>query len=383
MIRYDYFTRRQALEWQGRTAVDSADPLTDIHAGYFTYCDPEQLVGIGAWDGERMVGRNLFFHCPIAVTGSYVECVVTNNLFVAPLYRPKGIGTYLKMYVLKLGYPQISSGVSPSMQKVYDAWSAYRRIDAAKTYSVAADAFGVLRVARIAAERNDTGNDGARDGSVARGAFERTRASLRLMLNARQPVRVLDPDAAIGALDTVLLSARRPIQVPWNRLVLRDALRGRHGRMSAWIIELPGGRLQFVSAYRKDRQVRTIGSRQTMMTELLFNEAWPPAEDDEVALACIAFVLRQARQLGASVVQVDAMTPALARICEKFGFDCFYRKRVYIAPNTRDVDLAAILSDPSNWWCRGINENEFEEIALPRAGCKDFSEMIPAPATSA
>ncbi|MCC6201493.1 MAG: hypothetical protein IT494_00635 [Gammaproteobacteria bacterium] len=284
--------------------------------------------------------------------------------------------------MLKLGYPQISSGVSPSMQKVYDAWSAYRRVDASITYSVAADAFGVLRVSRIAAEQHRLGADRAGRVGLARLALARARASLRL-LAAGPRTRVLDANTAVGAIDDVLRSAHRVIQVPWNRQVLCDALHGRHARMHAWVIELPGGRQQFLSAYRKQRLVRTFGTREMMKTELLFNEAWPPVQEDDVALTCIAFVVRQARSLGASVVQVDAMTPALARICERFGFDTFYRKRVYIAPNTRDKDLSSVLSDPANWWCRAINENEFEEIALPRAGYTDFAALIPAMSLSA
>ena len=374
MIRYAYFTRAEAIKWQKERSIDPNDPLTDLRTSYCAHADMDQPVGVGAWDGERMIGRNFFFHIPISVRGRPVECVVTNNLFVAPEYRPQGIGTYLKMYVLKLGYPQISSGVSPAMQKVYNAWNAYRRVDSSPTYSLPTDLLGLVRVARIAVERSAHQSSSP---GVSRLALSRLLSIVRLLTSRRLALRRLKPRDGEDALDSVLHAARRPVQVPWNRSTLVEGLHGRHATLRAWIVEFPGAPLRLVTGYIKRREVRTIGKRTTQMTEFLLNEVWPPLEDETQAKACLAFAVQQARALRASVTQVDAMTEALRRTCQGFGFDRFYEKRVYIAPNTKDRSLDETLSDPANWWCRAINENEFEELALRRTGATDFNEFVP------
>jgi hypothetical protein len=337
---------------------------------HYERCDLDQKVGIFAIENDAVIGTNFFYFCPLAVNGKIVECVVSNNLFVAPEYRPKGIGTFLKMYVLKLGYPQISSGVSPSMQKVYDAWSAYTKIDASPVYAIPVTPFGLLRVARMASEKN---------ASVRKGRLEVLTKAMRrglAVLSARKAgnahITLQHPRRAEELMDQVLRSERYPIQVPWNRDVVTRALRGENTRVHAWMASIKDENgievIHLISGYLRPMQVRGIGTEQRRIQELHLTEIFPPVRSESIARACLSIVVKRAAALGASIIQVYAMTSALQAVCDAAGFDSFFKKRVYVAPNTKDKTIDAFFRNPDNWWCRIRNEDQLEENAFRREG---------------
>jgi hypothetical protein len=336
----------------------------------YAHCDMDQRIAVVAFDGDRMVGRNFFCHCPILVNGKLVECVVTYNLFVDPAYRPKGVGTYIKMHVLKLGYPNVSSGVSPEMQKVQDAWSAYRKVASHPVYSVPVDLLGLLRLARMAAERGPPA-EGRKTGVMA-SAVRQARSALSVAAGRWPALRPLAPDEAVRLLDEVLESERLPVQLPWNVEILVAALQGRRSGMRAWLVEFDAGGAgqprHLVSAYVKSRTIRTLGAARRSASELHLNEIFPPVRDPQRAGALLRFALQQARRCGASILQIYAMTDALRDVCVGHGLETFFSKQVYVAPNSKDKALAGTLGDAGNWWCRAINEDQFEEVGLPRAG---------------
>ena len=368
-MKFQYFTRAQAIEWQRRHPKISGDPLTDMRLEQYEGCDLDQKVGVFAIDGDRVIGTNFFHYCPISVNGELIECIVSNNLFVAPEYRPKGIGSFLKMHVLRLGLPQISSGVSPQMQKVYDAWSAYTKVDASPVYAMPVSAFGILRVARIANERD----------ASASGRFALALAIMKRYLSVRAfskgaliDYESLATDQALKSVEGILKSERYPIQVPWNRRMIERALRGEDSRAHAWVIEVQSTSgtpvRHFVSGYLRAMQVRGLGRGEKEIEEFHLTEIFPPVRDKEVARACLALTIENARCLGVAIVQVYAMTEALDDACTEARLDSFFKKRVYIAPNTKEERYDRFLRTPSNWWCRIRNEDQLEENA--RGYCK-------------
>lgn len=369
MIRFEYFTRAQAIEWQAAHPKVEGDPLTDMRLTHFENVDLDQKVGIFAIDNDRMIGTNFLYYCPISVNGKLVECIVTNNLYVHPDYRPKGVGTFLKMYILKLGYPQISSGVSPSMRKVYDAWSAYTKIDASPVFVMPVDAFGLLRVSRMSSER-EAGKAGGRI-RLAKKILSGFIRALSIRNTGPKNVRVLSPVEAEARLHEVLHAASFPIQVPWNRDLVVRSIWGLDAKAHAWMVEVgctDARSTHLVTGYLRAITARGLGSLQRRVQELHLTEIFPPASSEAVARACLQVVSRKARATGASIVHVSAMTGSLRSVCEKAGLDSFYEKRVYIAPNTKDGAMDELMRTPANWWCRIRNEDQLEENAFRRAG---------------
>ena len=369
MIRFEYFTRQQAVEWQAIHPKVSGDPLTDMRLVHFEGIDLDQKIGIFAIDGDSVVGTNFFYFCPISIYGRLVECVVSNNLFVHPAYRPKGVGSFLKMYVLKLGYPQISSGVSPSMRKVYDAWSAYTKIDASPVFAIPITMFGLLRVGRLATERA-SGSAGGR-GPLLKAVGARVGRVAPLLGSSGRHRRVLSPAEAERRMEEMLKSESYPIQVPWNRDVVSHAIWGSAARARAWMVEIDSGpsrSAHMITGYLRPMTVRGLGTAQHQIDELHLTEIFPPVRDEKLATTLLGVVVRRARATGASIVHVYAMTEALENACRNLGLDSFYNKRVYIAPNTKDPEMDAMMRTPSNWWCRIRNEDQLEENAFSRAG---------------
>jgi GNAT superfamily N-acetyltransferase len=369
-LRYEYLSRRDAIEWQRRTPVDPANPLTDFRLRDHERCGMDQLVGVVAVLDGRIVGRNFFFHCPIEVRGHPVECLVSNDLFVAPEYRPRGIGVYIKMHVLKLGYPQISSGVSQAMQRVQDAWSAYSKIDSTPAYAIPVSRLGALRVARLCAQ---TPAGGERGGTLFH-LVRQVRASQRLAHGADDGARRLPPRSALAALDGVLDSARFPVQIPWNRALLLDALAGQARKPLAAVYAASDACPHLLTGYLRHRSGRALLQRSTTFRELHVNEIFPPVRDAAVARSLLGHAVREARTVGADLVQFYASTAELRGACEAAGLRSFIGKSVYIAPNTRSAEASTLLRAPENWWFRALNEDQFEEVATSTAGAlPDFA----------
>jgi len=369
MISFEYFTKAQAIEWQRSHPLDPNDTLTDMRLRHYERADMEQRIGVFALDHGRIVGANFFQLCPLLVNGELIQCVASGNLFVAPEYRPRGIGTFLKMHVLKLGYPQISSGVSPSMQKVYDAWNAYTKVDASPVYTLPATPFGVLRVSRMTSERVRPRDKGRRELLKHLG---RNVASLAGLYRAGGGLRVHAPDEAIDRVDALLRSERFPIQVPWNRTLVTRALRAEDAKARAWLVsardESGTTVTHLISGYLRETTVRGYGSSQRRIHEFHLTEIFPPVRSERVAHGCLGLVASHAGGLGAAVVHVYAMTQALRSVCERSRLESFFKKCVYIAPNTKDGRVDAFMRDPRNWWCRIRNEGQLHENALAREG---------------
>lgn len=382
MIRYQYITRQEAVEWQARTPLDPHDPLTDFRLSDHQRSDPDELVAVIATNDGKVIGRNFLFHCPILVGGNSVDCIISHNLFVAPEYRPKGIGTYVKMYVLKLGYPQISSGVSPAMQKVQDTWRAYAKIDSTPAFAIPVDALGMLRVARLVSSAPS--DDSPKDGSTIRSMMQQLRARAGLAWPVNRHLSAYPGRQAAELLDQVLEAERFPVQIPWNRDLIRTQLLNDKGNPKAWVVSVPtsstGTTHYLITGYLIPRTTRTLGTRTTKITELHINEIFPPVRDAVTAALLLGFAAQKGRKIGASIVQLYATTKALKLACIEGGLRSFHSKHVYIAPNTNNPKALELLRDPSNWWCRAINETQFEEIALARPAPRtDFAFLDRTP----
>jgi GNAT superfamily N-acetyltransferase len=374
-VRYEYLTRRAAIEWQQRMPIDPADPLTDMRLRDHERSGMDDVVGVVAIVDGRIIGRNFFFHSTLSIHGHEVDCIVSHNLFVAPAYRPRGIGIYIKMHVLKLGYPQVSSGVSHAMQQVQDAWSAYRKIDSTPAFAIPVSPLGGLRVARLAAEGAAPGGSPA--GTLHHLARQQG-AAWWLERRADRALLALDAQAAAARMDRILDAERFPVQVPWNRALLRDALLGLVRMPAAGVYVKRGDPTAepgyLMTGYTRRRTARGLGRRSAKYDEFHVNEVFPPVHDPLVAQSLLGHAVREARMRGADIVHFYATTETLQRVCEAAGLRSFVGKHVYIAPNSRCQTAVELLGTAQNWWCRVINEDQFEEVAAVPAGPKpDFA----------
>jgi hypothetical protein len=84
-------------------------------------------------------------------------------------------------------------------------------------------------------------------------------------------------------------------------------------------------------------------------------------QSEVAAHAVIAAAARNLRARGADVVELYAETDLLASACRNLGLLRSLEKSMQIATSGVGADLARDLGDPGQWWCRAINEEQFEE----------------------
>ena len=352
-------TRSEAIDWQQRNPVRPGDPLSDLCLSYYEFCAMDDTVAVVAFDGEHMVGRNLVFLCNILVNGEPLKCAVSHNLYVDEAYRSKAVGTFIKMHVLKLGYPQISSGLSGAQKQVLDKWNAYQRVEDAKIYSMPLDFNGIVRLSRLAYYRaidNGASHLPALMRSLVNAVAIKPRLSSATLVDA------LDAETAREKLDGVLDDCRFNVQLPWNRSKLRAAISGQLNNMKAWVVPI-AGQLRLITIYLKYREARVLGNAARTLCEAHVNEVFPPVAQADEVRQVIKFCARQMQACQASILQVHALNEVMADSCQHLKLNTFLEKTVYIAPNKAAPDIAAIITDRQNWWCRAINEDQFEEVA--------------------
>jgi hypothetical protein len=295
---------------------------------------------------------------------------VGEDFFVLDEYRDRAVGLSLLLKALKLGLPFIESAVSGQMRKILDSWKQFVLVDASPMFQVALDRFGLLQMAKWDLyEQQSSGGFWADKLTKLCLLHRGWRQSRRLSNAGRGMLKMFPARDTTAAFDRCLMTPRAAVQLPWNRELLESALAGSDPNRGAWLVECVDDRSGpwLVTLYRQERFLGQNPDGTTRsVREAHLNEIYPPADERAPVAALLAFAANRATEMGANVVQIHAMTPAIEQFCHGKGLRSRMKKSVYIAAEGVDAATRRLLSDPANWWCRAFNENQFEEIFVGR-----------------
>jgi GNAT superfamily N-acetyltransferase len=384
VIEYRILTKRDVDQWQrnhaGSDGAQSEEPTDGIprsglqrgaawmsRIAYSQDLEADTARTIAAFDDDRMVGRLHVVYTDLLIEGRRLQrCAVGEDFFVLDEYRDRAVGLSILLKALKLGLPFIESGVSGQMRKILDSWKQFVLVDASPMFQVALDRPGLVQIAKWDLYEQQPSGGFWADGLTKLSLLLRGWRQRRGLSNAgRGMLKILPARDAAAAFDRGLMTARAAVQLPWNRELLKSALAGSDPNRRAWLVECADDRSGpwLVTLYRQERILGQNPDGTTKsVREAHLNEIYPPLDERAPIGALLAFAVDRATEMGANVVQVHAMTPAIERFCRSHGLRSRMTKSIYIAADGVDPATRRLLSDPTSWWCRAFNENQFEEI---------------------
>lgn len=377
MIEYRDVSRRELEATSepprpGRSSSPGDLPRVGVQSGQLSWSrlkssqdiPPDAVCAIVALEEGQLVGKIQIVYGVLEVEGKRQPCAIGAGFFVLEAYRNRGVGLAILVRAMKLGYPYIEASVSGEMGKILDALKGrFTRVDASPVYQVPCNWPGILRLARWEYYESD------QVGTRWSGSSEKLR---KTWLNWRRRRALHRPGSRIvvepSSRHQELLTAHRelrshPVLVPWSDEVMHSALAGTAPQCRAWFVSRSGEPSQtwLVSIYLR---ARVLGSTDTgedkVQIEAVLNEVHPPLDDEAPVQELLAFVLREAQAINASMLHINAMTSAMVRACRDLGLGSRASKKIYVAVDRRS-EHAAALTEPHNWWCRAINESQFEE----------------------
>lgn len=387
VIEFRAIKRSDLGEWQrermhasGTPSEDSQDriPRSGLQRGAESLAgigcvqdlDPDAVRAIAAFDGDRVVGRLNIVYTDLLVDGQRLQrCAVGADFFVLDEYRDRGVGLSIMLKALKLGLPFIESGVSGPMQKILDSWKQFVLIDASPMFQVALDRAGLVQVAKW-----DLYQDGSAKGFWSEmcskaSLLKRAWQQRRRVLHVRRDVSPVPSEDHATAVANTLRALDATVQLPWNREVLQTSLAGLDPNRGAWLVQSAHGPRGpwLLTLYRQERVLgRAPDGSARSIREAHLNEIFPPLHEDAPTEALLGFALDRAASMGANVLHIHALSPAIEHACRRLGLDSRMTKSIYIATTGVDAATKARLSDRASWWCRAFNENQFEEVFVGR-----------------
>lgn len=367
MLEYSILTRHEAERWQETHARDAGDPLSDMHLDDLARYAPDETVAILATDGGRIVGRILLAHSDVLVDGTPRRFLVGRNLLVREEYRRHAVGIQLLARVMRLGKPYIAASVSAEMGRIFDAWRNFHRVDATPVYALGLDRYGVARTTRLALQQLHAAGKRVALLDTVRGVLARAWRALGTLIMVPGGFARLPADEAEAALESIARTRRFRVQIPWHRDTVVAALRRGTGNCRAAVFRdrrSSCAPARLLTLYFRTIEGGVYSVRDVRQLRVAYlNEVFPPLDDDRTARYAVGLAAREARSAGAGILFVCAATPALERACA--GLDLAMRRSIYVTPAGLDPAAATAVVEPGNWWCRAVNENQFEESYAP------------------
>lgn len=363
-MQYRLISKREALTLDPAQYNPSAADHANLRLKQVSRLGDDDVVAVAAFDGPRVVGKLLIRYGLVPFDDTSIRLACAQDLMVAAHYRGQGVGRAILEHSTDIKVPQIHSGLSamsaPLIEKL-----GFPSIDRTQAYQVPLSAKGLLRRLRSGLEPTaDAGGAPGRARSALR-LLAAQRGRARRLRNLRPSTRTVDAEQAVRQLDAVLAWRERRFQIPWNRSKLLQALRGQHAGMRAWVVvdgDDAAAQFRLATAYHYPRAIRVpYTNRTTPLSEWRVNEIYPPLRDAGVAERVVATVVGQLAKHRADVVEVFAATPELASGCRALGLDASICKSMYLVPSGVDEGLARALTTPEQWWCRALNEVQYEE----------------------
>jgi len=398
VIEFRAIKRRDLGEWQKRRAHPSGGPSDDsavniprsglqrgaeslASIGCAQDLDPDTIRAIAAFDGDRVVGRLNIVYTDLLIDGERLQrCAVGEDFFVLDEYRDRGVGLSIMLKALKLGLPFIESGVSGPMRMILDSWKQFVLVDASPMFQVALDRPGLVQVAKWDLYQGGSSNGSWSDLRRKVSLLIRAWQQRRRLLNLGHDVSPIPPEDHAAAIENSLRALSASVQLPWRRDLLQTALAGMDPNRGAWFVKSAHGPAGpwLLTLYRQERVLgHASDGTAKRIREAHLNEIFPPLQEEAPTEALLGFALDRAASMGANVLHIHALSPAIEHACRRLGLDSRMTKSIYIATTGVDAATKARLSDPASWWCRAFNENQFEEIFVGREiGTRTASPLV-------
>lgn len=386
MIEYRLFTRPELLKWradrepgrlddndeagndQGLSAPRigvQAEPSRELSLQYNHEVDDDAICAICAFDGERLVGRISILHFGLIVNDRCLRCCVGSNFMVLKDYRNSAVGLSILLKAMNLGMPYIEASVSGQMRGILEKMKQFYHVDSSPIFQVGLDSSGIVQIATWDFYKNPN------NANILSEQVNKLRAIAGNWFNSRKVSRfrsigyeVIKPEDAIRILAEEYPAARFPVQLPWNRKLLERGLSGKSQDYGAWLLRIPDDseRYRLVSLYRRDRVLgQDKKGNPRILREAHLSEIYPPVRADDPVRALLEFASHKAREAGASLLHIHALSPGLESVCRNLGLNSHNSKAVFVSLQSIDPDIKATLADPDKWWCRAFNEDQFEE----------------------
>lgn len=366
MINFEFFTVSQLREWQHLHPIDPGDPLSNMYVGDFANYSDDEVVAVLALNDGELIGRITLAYSYILVAGQLYRCMVGQRLYVREDFRKKAAGVSILLKVLNLEIPYIAGSVSAAMGKIFDAWNMFHRIDSSSVYSVAMTLPTAVRLARLSIQRLHNNSGPIPFYKPYFLVLREIWSKYRIQSRNKHNLRELSKAEALDRVEKILGMVDFPVQVPWSRDVLLRAINGTDRKCFAWLITIDDGdshQIFFLCLYLRKSKVsllRTSDIREIEIAEL--TEVFPPLQNEETGRSILEFIVGKAGQLNVDLLHVHATTRAMETACKKCSLESFFSKKIYITPSGLDEDIAEIVSDPKNWWCRAASEVQFDEL---------------------
>lgn len=360
MPQYEWFTKLAALQ---HLSAKGEDALSRNLAGALrsspNALDDDPIVLI-AFENQEIAGWIRFTYGYVSDQGVLVRIAAAQNLFTDQRFRGAGIGTTLIKQSLQVPLPCIYSGISAAAMPLYEklGFSFIHRWPVFRLPLSTSSAIRTLRDIRAQQEK---------DGK--QGWFPPVRA----LVSAKQSVsrtdsnhwQVLEPEDALRAFEALATTKSARFQFPWNRRIVFESLKRTNDAHLALVLEnkrTGRGEKYFVSLYCREADVRIpFTDKKITFSDAHLNEIYPPLTDSLVARELVAAVARQASSSGIGCLSIYGHTRALVEACESLKIHEQGKSSFAIRARTSDVAFNAAIENPANWWCRALNEDQFEE----------------------
>lgn len=370
--------RKEALGLDPKAYNPRERAHANLRLGSTTRIRDDEAVAVVAFDGEEIVGKMLLRYASIPYDGGVLRLALGQDMLVSPDYRGRGIGTALITKSLEVQAPTIHSGLSSLSKPLFEKF-ALPSIDRSQAYQLALSWKGFLRQSRDrAGEGNGMAARVAEAGDAVRGYLSWRDLLHRTRALATSATRILPSSDAIAALPELLSKRVRRFQIPWNLTKLRSGLTNTDPDLRAIVAEVGVGgsrRLVLATAYRYPRQIRIpFTQAQRPLEEWRVNEIYPPVTDPSLGQAAIAAIAARLAERGADVIEVFCHTGGLESACIALGLRRSITKSMLLVPQQGvAAELTRAVCDPEQWWCRALNEEQFEESQ------EDLELIVPQP----
>ena len=363
-IRYALLTKKQANQLDPLRYNPTIAEFANLRLNRTNSLEENDTVAVVAFDGERIVGKILFGYgwLPFDNTSIRLALALAQDLLVSEEYRGRGIGLAILQKSTEIKVPQIHSGLSgmalPLIEKL-----GFLSIDRTPSYQLALSAKGLLRLIRADFHAHATGALPAIRIAI-RSALSQFTQHKRLISN-RSGAVTLSAAEAIRQLPFLTAHRERRFQIPWNNSKLIAGVKGVDKGFAAWVISVGNmkePRNHLVTAYLFERHIRIpLTNRLVPLSEWRVNEIYPPVKDHDTTRRLIPGISANLSKIGADVMELFAPTEALVSACTALGLVQSIHKSMLLVPSGVSDDLKSDLLEPSQWWCRALNENQFEE----------------------
>ena len=369
MITYSYLTKQQLLEGIYSRKIDSDDGFIESALYGIRDHSGDEIVGVIAEDNDRLVGRLLLSYTDILVDGKLIRCAVGSNLYVTESFRRKAVGIKLLWKFMERDIPYIAASTSADASRLFSASRQFHLIDNSPIFTCGLRLDGSIRTARLALQRDEKVDPGISMSRQIQVVTSKVLRGWRLKYSDSRAITELTPKETEAFLPKLVDLRNLPVYLPWNKSVLLEAINRVTGSPRAWMITHSKSNVAqnyLLTLYLTTKEwslFRTKDIREVKVARL--TEIFPPVSDAETGEDLITFAAQKARHMGAAILEVPANTEALKHACGKLDFENFSRKTIWFAPGNAKGGEIDKMCDPAAWWCRGMNEDQFEETYQP------------------